>query len=463
LDTRCDIHSLGAVLFEMLTGEAPVRSDRIRDLDMDEIRKILREEEPRIPSSVLASLRGEELAAVAMARGCDGQKLILRIRGDLDWIVAMAMDRERERRYESAHGLALDVRRHLSCEAVNAGPPDRFYRLAKLVRRNKVPFLSGAVALVALVAGFGTSTVLFLREKQAKNEQERLRAGAEMARNAEQELRRRAEFRERISHAAVLVSHGDLEGADHLLKSVPFGEVPLSLEASEAYLRVGEWHVLAERWKEASDCFANLAVVLPSIDPTDSFDISVVVIRAAALLCHTGDRERYDIIRRQAIDRFADTSSPVVAEQVFKASLILPPDADTLARLKPLAAFLEKCINEGHPEIAGNDFRTSWCCFAMALMRYREGNLDIASAWAERALPIAGGHVPRETMLRCLRAMIARGKGDVPTANVLLNEAFLPIDAYLSKPIELGDAMASWSDWLIARNFYREARPSSAR
>lgn len=457
LDTRCDIHSLGAVLFELLTGQPPISSERIRSLGTDGIRRILRDEDAPAPTAVLAELERDELETVAALRGTDGQDLLRRVRGDLDWIVGKAMARERDRRYESAHSLALDVNRHLDCEAVNAGPPDRLYRLSKLVRRNKVQFLSGAVALLALVTGFGISTVLFFREKQARGVQEELRERAELAKNAEAELRQKAEYRERISHAAVLVSHGELAAADRLMQTVPFGQVPPSLEAAEAYLKLGEWHVTAERWSEATDCFSNLATVLPTIDPADSFDISVVVIRAAALLCKTGDRARYELIRKQAIERFAGTSSPVVAEQVFKSALLVPPDPETLAALAPMGQFLETCLTEGHPELQGNDFRTSWCYFALGLLRYREGDLEAASRWAERAVPISGGHVPRETMLRCLRAMIACRTGDLPTARALLDEARRPIEEHRSKPVELGDATSSWSDWLIVGLLYREA------
>ncbi len=123
-----------------------------------------------------------------------------------------------------------------------------------------------------------------------------------------------------------------------------------------------------------------------------------------------------------------------------------------------MGAFLEKCLTKGHHELRGSDFRTAWCYFALALMRYREGNIDAASHWADRAMPIAGGHVARETMLHCLRAMIAWRKGDAWTAQALLDEASPSIEDYFSRPIQLGTSRGSWSDWLIARLLYQEAR-----
>lgn len=465
VDTRCDIHGLGLVLFELITGQPPLGRERTKKLSVDEIRRIICEEDPPSPSGSLASLDPDELVRRAELRGISGPKLVHRVKGDLDWIVGKALDRERNRRYESALGLARDVERHLNKEAVLASPPNTYYRLSRLFRRHRAAFLSGAAVFLALAAGFWTSTVLFIREKDARNEQERLRNEAEAARANEMELRQRSEFRERISHAAVLVSHDDLEEADQLLQSVPFGQVPASLEASEAYLRLGEWHLLAGQWQKATDYFANVALVLPKVDPSDSYDISIFVIPAAALLVKSNDLERYEVIRQRTIERFVNTASPVVAEQVLKTTLLTPPDSGTLEAMRPLATLLETALKEGHPELdSGNpndwwrNFRTSWCSFALALYRYREGDMEGAAYWTNYALPIAGGHIPRETDLRCLRAMIAFRGGSPREARFLLEDAQRALEDHAAKPFELGGVADFWYDWVIARILYEEAR-----
>ena len=109
------------------------------------------------------------------------------------WIVMKAMEKDRQRRYATAHGLAADVQRHLRHESVSAGPPSRRYRLRKLIRRNKAAFTAGGFVVLALAIGFGTSTWRYLREKEARGEADRARAN-------EAALRERAEFREALAH-----------------------------------------------------------------------------------------------------------------------------------------------------------------------------------------------------------------------------------------------------------------------
>jgi serine/threonine protein kinase len=458
LDTRSDIHSLGVVLCELLTGRTPFSAERLQKLGLEEVRRVLQEEEPPSPSALLAALGAAELEDVAARRDVDGASLVRMVKGELDWIVMKAMDRDRDRRYETAYGLALDVRRFLRQEPVSAGPPDRFYRLAKFIRRNKIPFLSGMLAVLALIAGFGTSTVLFFQEKEARGEQERLRVAADVARANESKLRERAEYREMIAQAAVKISHGDIEAADRLLAKVPFGQAPPSLEAAQSYSKVGEWHVLAGRWREATDRFATVALLLASVDPSDSAAVSVTLIPAAATLCQSGDRKRYEVIRKLAIERFAGTTSPVVAEQVLKAALLLPADQPTLDALKPLASLLEHTIAVGNPELANNPRGVAWCWFALALMKYREGDDATAYSLASRCLALPDRNPSREASVRCILALVESHLGHMAEARAQLEIARPPIDAAFSQKMELGNLSSFWFDWVIARLLYREAR-----
>src|SRR4029077_14211241 len=108
--------------------------------EMDEMRRTLREREPQPPSTMLTTLGNTELTRIAARHHAEPPRLISSLRGDLDWIVMKALEKDRRRRYETANGLAMDVQRYLSNEAVMARPPSRLYRLQKLVRRNQITF-----------------------------------------------------------------------------------------------------------------------------------------------------------------------------------------------------------------------------------------------------------------------------------------------------------------------------------
>ena len=143
LDTRTDIYSLGALLYHLLAGSPPFNSKRLEEAGSDEVRRIIREEEPQPPSARLRSLSPEELRSVAVRRGTDPATLLNLVRGDLDWIVMKCLEKDRSRRYETANGLAMDLQRFLDDEPVVARPPSKLYRLQKLVRRNRLAFAGG--------------------------------------------------------------------------------------------------------------------------------------------------------------------------------------------------------------------------------------------------------------------------------------------------------------------------------
>jgi tetratricopeptide (TPR) repeat protein/tRNA A-37 threonylcarbamoyl transferase component Bud32 len=167
IDTRSDIYSLGVLLYELLTGKTPFDAKRLVQAGFEEICRIIREEEPPRPSTKLSTLELNERTAVADQRHSDPPKLAGLLRGDLDWIVMKTLEKDRNRRYETANGLAMDLQRFLNEEPVGARPPTQLYRFRKLVRRNKLVFAAGGAVLLALVFGLGVATWLFVRERAA--------------------------------------------------------------------------------------------------------------------------------------------------------------------------------------------------------------------------------------------------------------------------------------------------------
>jgi serine/threonine protein kinase/tetratricopeptide (TPR) repeat protein len=181
VDTRTDIYSLGVLAYELLTGSTPFERAALMKAGLDEIRRVIREQEPARPSTRLKGMLEKDLTITATCRRSTPPVLIRALRRDLDWIVMKALEKDRSRRYETANGFALDIQRHLHNEPVLARPPSKLYRLGKLVRRNKLAFAAVGVIAGVLVLGVVTSTWLALRAIRAGENEVRQRRTAQLA------------------------------------------------------------------------------------------------------------------------------------------------------------------------------------------------------------------------------------------------------------------------------------------
>ncbi len=244
VDTRSDIYSLGVLLYELLTGSTPLSHKRVQEAAYGEVLRMIREEEPPKPSTRLSD-SGEALASISAQRHTEPAKLAKLMRGELDWIVMKTLEKERNRRYETASAFAADVERYLNDEPVQACPPSAAYRFRKFARRNKAALATASVVGLALLVALGSlaSAVNVLADSNAEIKQEQKQTKDALGREeqANDELSRallreqRSLYFQRIALAERELAAGNIGRAEELLEECP------------VHLRGWEWHHLKRR------------------------------------------------------------------------------------------------------------------------------------------------------------------------------------------------------------------------
>jgi serine/threonine protein kinase len=323
IDTRSDVYSLGVLLYELLTGTTPLTRQRVKDGALLEVLRLIREEEPPRLSTRLSTTA--ELPAIAANRGLEPKKLSGVVRGELDWIVMKALEKDRNRRYESANALAADLQRYLTDEPVLACPPSASYRLRKAVRRHKGAVLTAALAVLLLVtAVVGQAVTNHLIREEQKLKEEALEQARDNYQESEENL---ALARQAVDEMYTRVAE-DLKARPHMQplerelfqKALRFyqefarrkaRDPHLRLETALAYQRVAgiQWSFARHREAEEAQHRAfELLKALAGELPADPRRRAALAEGHAALGFHAADGGRsHDAEKhyRQAIELYA--------------------------------------------------------------------------------------------------------------------------------------------------------------
>jgi serine/threonine protein kinase/Flp pilus assembly protein TadD len=462
IDTRTDIYTLGVLLYELLTGTTPFDKERLRTAAYDEIRRIIREEEPPRPSTRITSL-GQAAQVVSANRQSDFKRLSQLFRGELDWIVMKALEKDRNRRYETVSALAADVQRFLNDEPVLACPPSRWYRFRKLARRNKRAFvMASALALAVLlgVIGLAASNIL-IRQEQARTQEEKERAEKEKdrAEKAQQLAQARAEEirrgLERLKTANALLERGRYYTGERRWDDAHASltkAVQLRPDHASVWAELSELHVRLGLWDLATADFAReLALREP--------DSTMRWFRHALLRLHLGDVDGYRQVSRRMRQRFRRTSNAFFITEVVR-TCVMSPGSDT--DLGHLVEWAQRTVV--------HQPRSWFYLYVLGIAHYRAGEYPQAIRRLRASLagdPNWSGRALSYPVL----AMAHQRLGQAAEARQALEEAAKAIDRWTQEMYQtpgqnhwvyhlgaIGYWPIAWWDWLECRFYYREAK-----
>ena len=412
IDVRTDIYSLGALLYELLTGVTPFDQETLADAGFDEIQRIIQEAEPPKPSTRLHGL-GQKLKNVAKCRQTEAGPLQRSVHGDLDWIVMKALEKDRRRRYETANAFADDIQRHLTHEPVLAGPPSALYRARKFARRHRVGVAAGAAVTLALVVGLSLALVELRRA---------LQAGTDARQERDRAVQAEADARELLTlFSDKLVADDEMIGllqATARLARERLGPTNLAALSFAAPLarNMGRLGV----WTNALELYLSLIDADPS--NSDYWQCGHAAALAAA------QPEVSHRLRQGMAKRFAASANPTDSVRLAKA-LLLPPEYE--AHLETATACASRALQAQPKDLS--------CRIVQGMAEYRRGQWSEALKWLQEGERSEDPNVA--ALAFCFGAMARQQMGQTTDAQEALSRAW----RLLRVPLDTGQLVAK--DW----------------
>ncbi|HWV99900.1 MAG TPA: protein kinase, partial [Candidatus Acidoferrum sp.] len=462
IDTRTDIYSLGVLLYELLTGTTPFDTRELLKAGFDEVRRVIRDEEPARPSTRLSTLMKAEAENFSKRHGAAPPWLIRELEGELDWIVMRALEKDRARRYATAHGLGVDVGRYLSGEPVSARPPSRLYKAHKFVARNKLACASLATILVLLAAGLAVVTRLLVVGNRARvraqhqQEVDRLEGFGIMYwyqanyGEAEKCFRHSLAIRRQFlddsppnvlvaTHLVILLQQENkYDDTDQLFDGFSKSQLLASPGYAGLFATIGESMAMQGRWRKATNDVTNLVKTEPD-SPKGYHTL-------APLLVACGDVPEYRRLCQQIIPRFGGARDPMIADQMAKDCLILPSSG---ADMHAVGALADVAVTRGTNYGSYSLFQ---CCKALA--EYRQQRFSEAVKWADSATKDPFSYSKAEGY--AILSMARFKSGQTNEALTALADCGKVIEEQLPK-LSSGNLGGDWRDWIIAHALQKEA------